>query len=76
LAVIEVFLERMALYEPAAGGLFRAVLITHNPGITSGSCAAPGHPAAQPGGMINALEKRELIGASPIRATAGPWAFT
>jgi len=52
ITVIEVFLQRMAVYGMRQVDFSVMSLITHNPGITSSQlCAA----------MINALERRELI---------------
>jgi DNA-binding MarR family transcriptional regulator len=62
LAVIEVFLERMAPYELKPVDFSVMSLITHNPGITSRQlCTALGILPPNLVGMVNALEKRELI---------------
>ena len=62
LAVIEVFLERMAVYDLRPVDFSVLSLITHNPGITSRQlCTTLGILPPNLVGMINALEKRELI---------------
>jgi len=62
LAVIEVFMERMAPYDLRPVDFSVLSLITHNPGITSRQlCTALGILPPNLVGMINALEKRELI---------------
>lgn len=62
LAIIEVFLERMAIYDLRPVDFSVLSLITHNPGITSRQlCATLGILAPNLVGMINALEKKELI---------------
>jgi len=62
LAVIEVFLERMAVYDLRPVDFSVLSLITHNPGITSRQlCTALGILPPNLVGMINALERRELI---------------
>ena len=66
LAVIEVFLERMAIYDLRPVDFSVLSLITHNPGITSRQlCATLGILPPNLVGMINALEKRELIARKP-----------
>lgn len=66
LAVIEVFLERMAVYELKPVDFSVLSLITHNPGITSRQlCTALSILPPNLVGMINALEKRELIARRP-----------
>ncbi|RYF16303.1 MAG: MarR family transcriptional regulator [Comamonadaceae bacterium] len=66
LAVIEVFLERMAPYELKPVDFSVMSLITHNPGITSRQlCTALGILPPNLVGMVNALEKRELIARRP-----------
>ena len=61
-AVIEVFLQRMAVYDLRPVDFSVLSLITHNPGITSRQlCTALGILPPNLVGMINALEKRELI---------------
>lgn len=62
LAVIEVFLQRMAVYDLRPVDFSVMSLITHNPGITSRQlCTALGILPPNLVGMINALQKRELI---------------
>lgn len=62
LAVIEVFMQRMAVYDLRPVDFSVLSLITHNPGITSRQlCTALGILPPNLVGMINALEKRELI---------------
>ena len=66
LAVIEVFLERMAPYGLKPVDFSVMSLITHNPGITSRQlCHALGILPPNLVGMVNALEKRELIERRP-----------
>ncbi|AEG93601.1 transcriptional regulator, MarR family-like protein [Ramlibacter tataouinensis TTB310] len=66
LAVIEVFLERMARYQLRPVDFSVLSLITHNPGITSRQlCAALGILPPNLVGMVGALEKRELIVRKP-----------
>jgi DNA-binding MarR family transcriptional regulator len=66
LAVIEVFLERMAIYNLRPVDFSVLSLITHNPGITSRQlCSTLGILPPNLVGMINALEKRELIERQP-----------
>lgn len=66
LSVIEVFLERMAIYDLRPVDFSVLSLITHNPGITSRQlCATLGILPPNLVGMINALEKRELIQRQP-----------
>jgi DNA-binding MarR family transcriptional regulator len=66
LAVIEVFLERMAPYGLRPVDFSVLSLITHNPGITSRQlCNTLGILPPNLVGMINALEKRELIARQP-----------
>jgi DNA-binding MarR family transcriptional regulator len=62
LAVIEVFMERMAPYGLRPVDFSVLSLVTHNPGITSRQlCAALGILPPNLVGMVAALEKRELI---------------
>ena len=62
LAVITVFLERMAVYDLRPVDFSVLSLITHNPGITSRQlCTSLGILPPNLVGMVNALEKRELI---------------
>lgn len=66
LAIIEVFLQRMAVYDLRPVDFSVLSLITHNPGITSRQlCSALGILPPNLVGMINALEKRELITRQP-----------
>jgi len=66
LSVIEVFLERMAVYDLRPVDFSVLSLITHNPGITSRQlCTTLGILPPNLVGMINALEKRELIARRP-----------
>ena len=66
LAVIEVFLERMAPYGLKPVDFSVMSLITHNPGITSRQlCHALGILPPNLVGMVNALEKRALIERRP-----------
>jgi DNA-binding MarR family transcriptional regulator len=62
LAVIEVFMERMAVYDMRPVDFSVASLILRNPGITSRQlCATLGILPPNLVGMVNALEKRNLI---------------
>jgi len=62
LAVIEVFLERLAAYNLRPVDFSVLSLITHNPGITSRQlCTTLGILPPNLVGMINSLEKRELV---------------
>lgn len=66
LAVVTVFLERMAVYGLKPVNFSVMSLITHNPGITSRQlCACLGILPPNLVGMINTLEKRELIARRP-----------
>jgi DNA-binding MarR family transcriptional regulator len=66
LAVIEVFLQRMAAYDLRPVDFSVLSLITHNPGITSRQlCTALGILPPNLVGMINALEKRKLVERQP-----------
>lgn len=66
LAVIEVFLERMAPYGLKPVDFSVLSLVAHNPGITSRQlCSALGVLPPNLVGMVNALEKRELIVRQP-----------
>jgi DNA-binding MarR family transcriptional regulator len=66
LAVIEIFLDRMATYDLRPVDFSVLSLITHNPGITSRQlCSTLGILPPNLVGMINALEKRELIHREP-----------
>ena len=62
LTVIEVFLERMAIYDLRPVDFSVLSLVTHNPGITSRQlCTTLGILAPNLVGMVNAMEKRTLI---------------
>ncbi len=66
LAVIEVFLQRMAVYDLRPVDFSVLSLIAHNPGITSRQlCGTLGILPPNLVGMINALEKREVIARQP-----------
>jgi DNA-binding MarR family transcriptional regulator len=66
LAVIGVLLPRMAVYGLRAVDFSVLSLITHNPGITSRQlCTTLGIQPPNLVGMINALEKRELVTRKP-----------
>jgi len=66
LAVITVFLERMRAYDLRPVDFSVLSLIAHNPGVTSRQlCTALGILPPNLVGMINAMEKRELIARRP-----------
>lgn len=66
LAVIEVFLQRMAVYKLKPVDFSVLSLIAHNPGITSRQlCGSLSILPPNLVGMINALEKRKLIVRKP-----------
>jgi DNA-binding MarR family transcriptional regulator len=66
LKAIELFLERMAVYDLRPVDFSVLSLITHNPGITSRQvCNALSILPPNLVGMISALEKRELIERQP-----------
>lgn len=66
LAVIEVFLERMAVYDLRPVDFSVLSLITHNPGITSRQlCTSLGILPPNLVGMVNTLEGRGLIARQP-----------
>lgn len=66
LAVIEVFLEAMAPYELRPVDFSVLSLVAHNPGITSRQlCTTLGILPPNLVGMLNALEKRNLISRRP-----------
>ena len=66
LAVIELFLQRMAVYELRPVEFSVVSLIAHNPGITSRQlCSTLGILPPNLVGMINTLEKRGLITKRP-----------
>lgn len=66
LVIIEVFLERMAVYDLRPVDFSVLSLVTHNPGITSRQlCTTLGILAPNLVGMVNAMEKRALIARRP-----------
>ena len=66
LAMIEVFLQRMALYDLRPVDFSVLSLIAHNPGITSRQlCSTLGILPPNLVAMINALEKRKVIARRP-----------
>jgi DNA-binding MarR family transcriptional regulator len=66
LTVIELFLQRMALYDLRPVDFSVISLIVHNPGITSRQlCATLGMLPPNLVGMVNQLEKRGLIAKRP-----------
>jgi DNA-binding MarR family transcriptional regulator len=66
LAVIEVFLQRMAPYQLRPVDFSVLSLIKHNPGITSRQlCTSLGLLPPNLVGLLNSLEKRELITRKP-----------
>ena len=66
LAVIEVFLERMAPYQLKPVDFSVLSLVQHNPGITSRQlCHALGILPPNLVGMVNAMEKRGLVERRP-----------
>jgi DNA-binding MarR family transcriptional regulator len=66
LAVIEVFMQRMAPYKLRPVDFSVLSLVAHNPGITSRQlCASLGVLPPNLVGMVNMLEKRELIRREP-----------
>ena len=66
LAVIDVFLERMKVYDLRPVDFSVLSLIMHNPGITSRQlCTTLGILPPNLVGMINALEKRRIIMRKP-----------
>ena len=66
LAVIEVFLQRMSVYDLRPVDFSVLSLVTHNAGITSRQlCATLGILPPNLVGMINALEKRGLVERKP-----------
>lgn len=66
LAVIEVFLERMEPYQLKPVDFSVLSLVAHNPGITSRQlCTTLGILPPNLVGMVNTLEKRELITRQP-----------
>jgi DNA-binding MarR family transcriptional regulator len=66
LAVIDVFLERMAPYQLKPVDFSVLSVVSHNPGITSRQlCTTLGILPPNLVGMVNAMEKRELIVREP-----------
>ncbi len=66
LSVIEVFLDRMAVYGLRPVDFSVLSLITHNPGITSRQlCTTLGMLPPNLVGMINNFEKRDLVMRKP-----------
>jgi DNA-binding MarR family transcriptional regulator len=66
LAVIDLFMSRMAVYDLRTADFSVLSLVAHNPGITSRQlCATLGILPPNLVGMINALEKRELVTRRP-----------
>ncbi len=66
LVIIEQFLKRMAVYDLRPVDFSVLSLITHNPGISSRQlCSALNILPPNLVGMINTLEKRELIVRKP-----------
>ncbi len=66
LAIISRFLERMARYDLKPVEFSVLSLVSHNPGITSRQlCATLGILPPNLVGLVNALEKRELIARRP-----------
>jgi DNA-binding MarR family transcriptional regulator len=62
LAIIELFLERMAVHDLRIVDFSVLSLIAHNPGITSRQlCTTLGIQAPNLVGMVSAFEKRALI---------------
>ena len=66
LAIIEVFLERMAVFDLRPVDFSVLSLIMHNPGITSRQlCTTLGIQAPNLVAMISAMEKKDLIARQP-----------
>ena len=66
LAAIDIFLERMAPYQLKPVDFSVLSLVAHNPGITSRQlCTALGILPPNLVGLVNALEKRELVERHP-----------
>jgi len=66
LAVIEVFMERMAIYDLRPVDFSVLSLVAHNPGITSRQlCGTLGILPPNLVGLVNALEKRALVERQP-----------
>jgi DNA-binding MarR family transcriptional regulator len=66
LAVIEVFMDRMSVYDLRPVDFSVLSLVTHNPGVTSRQlCTRLGILPPNLVGMVNALERRGLIVRQP-----------
>jgi DNA-binding MarR family transcriptional regulator len=66
LAVIEVFLQRVAVFDLRPVDFSVASLIVHNPGITSRQlCSTLGIQPPNLVGLLNSLEKRGLVKKRP-----------
>jgi DNA-binding MarR family transcriptional regulator len=66
LSAIEVFLEAMAPYQLRPVDFSVLSVIAHNPGVTSRQlCSALGILPPNLVGLLNALEKRELVARKP-----------
>jgi DNA-binding MarR family transcriptional regulator len=66
LAVIEVFMERMAVYDLRPVDFSVLSLVAHNPGITSRQlCGTLGILPPNLVGLVNALEKRGVVARQP-----------
>jgi DNA-binding MarR family transcriptional regulator len=66
LSIIDVFVQRMAPYQLKPVDFSVLSLVRHNPGITSRQlCTALGILPPNLVGMVNALEKRELVERQP-----------
>jgi DNA-binding MarR family transcriptional regulator len=66
LSIIEVFLQRMAVYDLRPVDFSVLSLITHNPGITSRQlCSSLNILAPNLVAMVNGLEKKEMISRRP-----------
>jgi DNA-binding MarR family transcriptional regulator len=66
LSIIELFMERMSVYDLRPVNFSVLLLITHNPGITSRQlCSTLGVLPPNLVGMINLFEKRSLIERRP-----------
>ncbi|OGA97092.1 MAG: MarR family transcriptional regulator [Burkholderiales bacterium RIFCSPHIGHO2_12_FULL_61_11] len=62
LVIIDIFMERMAVYDLRPVDFSVLSLITHNPGITSRQlCTTLGILSPNLVGMVSAMEKRALI---------------
>jgi len=66
LVIVDAFLKHMAVYDLRPVDFSVLSLITHNPGITSRQlCSALNIQPPNLVGMVNALEKRELVMRQP-----------